>query len=172
MTKTQNCVHCSVGLRVIFTLGTILAGTHWGNAQTQGSPSSIAPNNVAALYGAESADSHSASTAPKASPVPASPEPVIPAAIAQRLEAMQAEIEALKAELRSRDNNLSTPAIVTVQPPMPTATPEPKPVEASAAKPVNEAAQTSSGLPEKAKPAEPFAYADWTWLNGTPATRT
>ncbi len=29
---------------------------------------------------------------------------------------------------------------------------------------------TENTPPEKEKPSEPFAYADWTWLNGTPRT--
>ena len=31
--------------------------------------------------------------------------------------------------------------------------------------------EARTGLPEKPKPAEPFAYADWTWLNGTPRNK-
>ena len=31
--------------------------------------------------------------------------------------------------------------------------------------------EARAGLPEKPKPSEPFAYADWTWLNGTPRNK-
>jgi outer membrane murein-binding lipoprotein Lpp len=32
--------------------------------------------------------------------------------------------------------------------------------------------QTQAATPEKPQKAEPFAFADWTWLNGTPRTKT
>src|SRR5207253_1033230 len=32
--------------------------------------------------------------------------------------------------------------------------------------------QPQAATPEKPQKAEPFAFADWTWLNGTPRTRT
>ena len=78
---------------------------------------------------------------------------------------MQAEIDALKAELKSRDANASAPSAAPA-PVTLAASPELKPVEPSAANATGDAAQTRAGLPEKPKPADPFAYADWTWLNG------
>ena len=45
--------------------------------------------------------------------------------------------------------------------------PAPTPTTAS----VDAAAQVRSGLPETPKPTEPFAYADWTWLNGNPRNK-
>src|SRR5579864_8279059 len=81
---------------------------------------------------------------------------------------MQAEIEELKAELRRS----------AVQPtPTPAAAPAPAPSSAAkAAEPAAlsatvDAAQARAGLPEKPKPADPFAYADWTWLNGNPRNK-
>jgi hypothetical protein len=90
--------------------------------------------------------------------VASTPDPEISAAVARQLAAMQAEIEALKAELKSRN-------------PSPTAAPT---GTADAASPLAPGSAVETGspaqeaaAPEKPKPADPFAYADWTWLNGT-----
>ena len=79
---------------------------------------------------------------------------------------MKAEIEALKAELKSRTQPaiVAGPAVaagsVSVGAPS---------VSSSATAELSQEAHT--GLPEKPKPSEPFAYADWTWLNGTPRNK-
>ena len=89
-------------------------------------------------------------------------------AVAKRLAAMQAEIEALKAELKNRDSNPAPPGAATVSA---TATNSfAKAAEASSSAAAN-ASLASSGAPEKPKPTEPFTYADWTWLNGTPRNK-
>ncbi len=110
------------------------------------------------------------STAAKAAPASTTADPAIPPAIADRFAAMQAEIEALKAELKSRSTNASTPTLTPVSP-APAPVTAVKTVEPSAAGTADDAAQARSGLPEKPKPAEPFAYADWTWLNGNPRNK-
>lgn len=94
----------------------------------------------------------------------------IPPAVARQLAAMQAEIEALKAELRSRDAVSMAPT-GGITSPSAAATSEAKAVELSAAKSSDATAQAPSSVPEKPKPAEPFAYADWTWLNGNPRNK-
>ncbi|HTT17960.1 MAG TPA: outer membrane beta-barrel protein [Candidatus Sulfotelmatobacter sp.] len=171
MKRTTKLMRTSKDFRSAVVFGIILSGAHWCSAQTQPQPPSAAGTPVAALYGAESPDGYGTATAPKATPAPASPDPAIPAAIAQQFAAMQAEIEALRAELKSHngDGLVVSPAAPASAAPAVTA--EPRALEASPAKPSEDTAQVPSGSPEKPKPAEPFAYADWTWLNGTPRNK-
>ncbi len=101
--------------------------------------------------------------------LPATPDPEISPAVAKQLAAMQAEIEELKAALKagsaivpaspSPKGSGSTPALAPE-----TKATEATPSRASVAPPAQEA---RTGLPEKPAPTAPFAYADWTWLNGT-----
>ncbi len=81
---------------------------------------------------------------------------------------MQAEIELLKAELKGRGaTELASPTAgassstsAPVAAAKAAAAPSPVAVEAPAQ-------EAGTGLPAKPAPTEPFAYADWTWLNGT-----
>jgi hypothetical protein len=96
------------------------------------------------------------------------PEGQIPPAIAKELEAMKARIAQLEAELKAR-------AAAPVLAPAAAA-----PAASAAAQPLATAVATvevpqqppqPSAPPKKAPPSEPFAYADWTWLNGTPRNK-
>jgi hypothetical protein len=107
---------------------------------------------------------------PPAAPA-ATPNPEISPAVAKELDAMKAEIEQLKAALKSHAapepaTSTSTAGAKSMPAPEMKA-PEPTPATAN----VDAAAQARSGLPEKPKPTEPFAYADWTWLNGNPRNK-
>ena len=77
---------------------------------------------------------------------------------------MQAEIEALKSELRNR-TSMAPPAPAAPE----TATGAGVPAPATAQPVVAEAQQASDNTAktDKPEPSAPFAYADWTWLNGT-----
>jgi len=96
----------------------------------------------------------------------ASPDEPIPPAVAKELEAMRKRIEQLESELRSRqspardsDETAGTPGTES---------------QASSAMPVSVNALVSpsqSPLPDKETKAEPFAFADWTWLNGNARTK-
>ncbi len=98
----------------------------------------------------------------------ATPDPEISPAVAKELAAMKAEIEELKAALKGR--SAAEPAAPSAGGSGSTSAPA---SAAKAAEPGSSAAsadpatRSRTGLPEKPKPAEPFAYADWTWLNGT-----
>jgi hypothetical protein len=94
----------------------------------------------------------------------------IPPAIAKELDAMKRRIEQLETELRQHQaaEQPSTAAhtakaTVAVAPAAPVAT---------AAPPEAEAWLPTSTQPAKKQPAEPFAFADFTWLNGNPRTKT
>jgi len=118
----------------------------------------------------------SASTSATTPPATPTPDPEIPPAVARELAALHAEIDALRAELRSR--NAGGPAAGTAPElatapapapnPAPALTPAPKP-----APPLTVAAapQAPPATTEKPELAAPFAFADWTWLNGNPRNK-
>jgi hypothetical protein len=142
-------------------------------AQTQTQPD--AETKVAVLHEPSPEETGAAkTTAPAAAQPAAKPDPEISPAVAKQFADMQAEIEELKAELKSRS---------TTEPASPpsggstTAAPATVPVRvASAAATTNagpavSAAQTpsdSADKPAKQPPSEPFAFADWSWMNGSP----
>jgi hypothetical protein len=95
--------------------------------------------------------------------------------VAKKLEEMEARIEQLEAELKSRP--AQAPLSAKASAPIPSAAvaaPAPAPSAltstSSATQPQGEltAAQTTAAPPGK---EEPFADADWTWLNGNPRTK-
>jgi hypothetical protein len=82
------------------------------------------------------------------------------AVIMKELQAMKERIAQLEAELRSRNGSPAlTPAVATVQ--------QPEPPQKPSARQNGEQVVP----PGIATLAEPFAYADWTWLNGTPRNK-
>ena len=102
------------------------------------------------------------------------PDPEISPAVAREVAAMKAQIEQLKAALKSHaatePATSTTPTGSELSSPVTALEPKAKePVSSSAS--VDAAAQAGSGLPAKPAPAEPFAYADWTWLNGNPRNK-
>ena len=140
----------------------------YGQAQEQ----AAAPIKVAALH-ALSPDGpvrDGGATAPAPSATAATADPEISPAVAKQLAAMQAEIEELRAELKNR--SAAEPATTSATGPVPTApaiappTPTPAPAVVVARQATDPAAKANQ--PE---PAAPFAYADWTWLNGNPRNK-
>jgi Putative beta-barrel porin-2, OmpL-like. bbp2 len=128
---------------------------------------SEAQPKVAALGEAGSDDKNgSKSTAPVNSPSAGASDQEISPAVARQLAALQAEIDQLKAELKGRNSTEAAPSSLAPEPvPVP-----PSEAKASEAAPVTAAVeqpQAAAASAEKPEPAAPFAYADWTWLNGT-----
>ena len=127
-----------------------------------------APATVAGLNDPQPGDApRDASTASSSTPTPV--DPAIPLAIARELAAMKAEIEALKAELKSR--SASDPTLVAGPVPatgsLPAALPETQTAAMVSAAAGGNGQESRTGLRAKPEPEAPFAYADWTWLNGT-----
>ena len=80
--------------------------------------------------------------------------------VTRELEAMRARIDELEKELKARD---ATPLSVTAQSPSdPQQTADQQPPTAS---------KETSVPAEQSGPSAPFAYADWTWLNGNPRNK-
>ncbi|MGB8524960.1 MAG: outer membrane beta-barrel protein [Candidatus Acidiferrales bacterium] len=100
----------------------------------------------------------------------------IPPAVAKKLEAMEARIEQLEAELRARPAAAQPdqPKVVAAawSPSAPTTTsaiaaaPSTQVIAQAQREPAS--AQTPDAAPGK---VEPFSDADWTWLNGNPRTK-
>lgn len=89
------------------------------------------------------------------------------AQILQELERMRTRIQELEARLKQRSEKSADAS---------TAVPTPLSSNAiassSLASPVaTSSAQTEAAPPPKPEKAEPFAFADWTWLNGNPRTK-
>jgi len=128
-------------------------------AQTAAPPD--APTKVAALHepAADVAPARAATT----------PDPQSSLDLAKELAAMKARIELLEAELKSR--TLSGPTLVagpaSAAGSMSAAAPGAKADAVSSSATADMPQESRTGLPEKPAPSEPFAYADWTWLNGT-----
>ncbi|HUD66347.1 MAG TPA: outer membrane beta-barrel protein [Candidatus Sulfotelmatobacter sp.] len=161
--NTQLCKTLAIAaLSLVSTLSLVLNAAQRCDAQTN----PPTQTNVALLSDplpAETArDGGSNNSAAKTAPAPATLDPEISPAVAKQLAAMQAEIEELKAELkRSTAQPIPTAAAPTSAPSSAEKAAEPAALSA----PVD-AAQSRTGLPEKPAPTQPFAYADWTWLNG------
>ena len=143
-----------------------------GFAQTQAQPD--APAKVALLHAPTPEEpAHGGGTPSNPPPAgAATPDPEITPAVAKELAAMKAEIEELKAELRGHTATAPAPA------PTPAAEPTIKATETVPAHPnadpvvstAQQAADTPAN-PGKPEPTVPFAYADWTWLNGNPRNK-
>ena len=163
--NTQLCRVLGVAaLSVFLTVSLVLATTQRCDAQTKSTQT-----NVAALVDplpAETARDGGANNS-AAKTAPATPDPDVSPALAKQLAAMQAEIEQLKAELRNRGRAEPAPASPT-GPATSTTGPAPPPPAAGAQPPapVEQQASDSAAKPEQPEPSAPFAYADWTWLNG------
>ena len=160
-----------------FGMGMFLA-----SAAVQG----VAAQTVAALHQPPAAvavhdDAKTSNTAPGAPAV--TPDPDVPPAVARQLAAMQAEIEELKAALKSRDAvepvamvpataatgpaTLTTPAPAAPETAVAVAPPSPAPIE----KAVVQAANDASAASTKKEKIAPFSDWDWTWLNGNPRNK-
>lgn len=87
------------------------------------------------------------------------------AELLKELESMRSRILELEAQLRAQSGEASQ----ATDPSSPALTPVSLHTPAGATPVPATEAQTT---PEEKKPAEPFAFADWTWLNGNPRTKT
>jgi Putative beta-barrel porin-2, OmpL-like. bbp2/Carboxypeptidase regulatory-like domain len=128
---------------------------------------------------AAAADTTAATTVPATTATTEVADPALPPSVTRALAAMQARIEQLENQLKSRQ--------ATEQPsPTATTTPEKAVAPASPAatanqqvamvQPQNESTSAPAAAAQApAAPAvdnvTPFAYADWTWLNGTARTK-
>ena len=94
----------------------------------------------------------------------AAPTAVAPADVARELAALKARVEQLELLLKATATP-TPPATVVAGPAMALAPAAPaSPQDASSA-------PKAAAAPQKPEPSAPFAYADWTWLNGNARTK-
>ena len=121
--------------------------------------------NTAAPTGT-SANSTASSTQPANST-----ETEATAAIMKELAAMEARIEELEAALKARDAAAPPAAAPAAATPAPGANAPTVAVSAPAQTPTDAAANAAPAVksfdPQKQTQSDPFAWADWTWMNGT-----
>ncbi len=175
--KTTNTLPCTTTLAAKFlamsVLCLVILQASLSHAQTQAQPKNQI--KLAKLDEPAKTSSENAAEAKRAETPAAAPDLGVSSFdIAKELAVMKARIEQLEAELKGRA--ATTPASSTA-----VAGPKSTPVTGVEAKPTESAstaasvdpaaAQARTGLPEKPKPADPFAYADWTWLNGNPRNK-
>jgi hypothetical protein len=138
-----------------------------------------APTKVAKLHepaeGAPAADTGAAAnTTPSRAAEPA--EPGVPPAVARELEAMKLRILQLETELKGRAASDQPPAVANSAmangSEAPAAPVAPAPTSATMSNSVASPPSPQEATPAAPAPAPevdnvtPFAYADWTWLNG------
>ena len=95
-------------------------------------------------------------------------DPEIPPAVQKQLQLMQLRISQLEQQLGEKGKTVATPTMATGT--APAASPLTNASTASISETVSaqpQSASPDSTKPEKPAPSVPFAYADWTWLNGT-----
>ena len=165
--------------RIFFSLIVVLSFTcmHAEQAYAQGSMQSNSGEKVAALHNpapeASDADASGAKT-PAVDGTATAAAPEASAEVLKELTAMKARIEQLEAELKSRTGATQPDGVAAGVATKSESTTE-NPDRANAEPVTSAAAQTSSDSAAtgttKQPPAEPFAYADWTWLNGTARTK-
>jgi len=99
----------------------------------------------------------------------AAPADVLAPEVARELEAMKARIELLEMQLKASGAGVKPASVDAVAK---SADPAPAPVTPSpATPPVQDSTSTAAPAAPAVDTETPFAYADWTWLNGTPRNK-
>jgi hypothetical protein len=98
-------------------------------------------------------------------------EEPIPPAVMKEPQAMKKRIEQLEAELSKRDAHQPPTQLVEETASGP-GVPDTRIGSASFVQPQGESTTPATTQPEQPQTAEPFAFTDWTWLNGTARTKT
>ena len=105
---------------------------------------------------------------------PSATNAALPQEVLQELDAMKKRIEQLESELKQQEAKAQPAAAVqSANVATPPAIPKTKTVESTSTGTVS-ASVAENGSNAGSKPAKeaPFAFADWTWLNGNPRTIT
>jgi Putative beta-barrel porin-2, OmpL-like. bbp2 len=98
----------------------------------------------------------------------------VPQEVLQELDAMKKRIEQLESQLKQQGSVVPTPAQTAVasSPAVRTSAAGPNNGPSPSPAPTAQALSTQESAPAaKPQPAEPFSFADWTWLNGNPRTK-
>ncbi len=171
----------AVLVAAIFSLGFVETQRCWAQADSQSS----APKEFARAGDSQPLPNATPSTSPntrESSSQPAKPsEEEIPPAVAKQLEAMEKRIEELEAALKARDAAAKPSATAAVAPPSESSSTSP-PTIVEQTQQQTPGASPGPGLtsatpaatpaspnfePQTQTQSDPFAYADFTWLNGS-----
>ena len=147
----------------------------YAQAQTQLEPQTVARANDPARTASASSEVNTTKAASAAAPA----EEPLPPAVARELEIMKARISQLEEELKRRPSGESPAARSTIEPSpadsaapaVATASPVPEPVQTQRESTSAPAAAAQAPAVPAVDNVIPFAYADWTWLNGTPRNK-
>ena len=150
-TRQRRCAAtsaCAVAILIAICLCTVAPRVH---AQT-----TVADNKAAGLPAASSSSVAAAPGAPNTN-----------AEVLEELARMRARIQELEAMLKAQ--GVSTAAGTPSNSPSPAR--DANFVSVSAARPASPSIAPQAATPEVKKPADPFAFADFTWLNGNARTK-
>jgi len=152
-------------LAVILGLAFVQTPTCRAQADSQSSaPKLLAAANDPAQPSPASAASAAPAGKSDPSSQPAAAAPEIPAAVAKQLEAMEKRIEELEAALKSRDAAAQLAAASTLS-----ANPAAQQAVPAGGAPAAEASAAPAATtfePQKQTKSDPFAFGDFTWMNG------
>ena len=117
---------------------------------------------------ASAANTGGSSTSAAAAPT----DPAAPSDLTKELEAMKERIEELETELKRRAATDQPPATPPVSPVIAGAPATPTATAVHGQAPA-ESSRSAAAVapPQKPVPSEPFAFADWTWMNGNPRNK-
>jgi hypothetical protein len=137
------------------------------SAQTQ---EQIADSSARAQTQNATPDASAAGTTASAATAKAA-DPVIPADVVKELEAMRARIDQLEKELKARDGASSVATSAATPASQAADSGDSSSASSASADPAQEHRTGLPHPPANPTPSEPFAYADWTWLNGNPRNK-
>ena len=162
----------ATGVMFLAIFALCLAFAQGSRCYAQAQDQSPAPAKVAELNDPGKPSSNGSGdvgTTPSAAPAPtvAAPDPAVSAAVAKELEALKARIEQLELQLKGNAAPVQpSPAGAVAN----ASAPAPALAAALPAQP-QESTPAPAAKPEKPEPTVPFAFADWTWLNGNPRNK-
>jgi hypothetical protein len=162
------------GTMFLVTFVVWLTFVQGSTAYAQAQDQSPAPAKVAKLNDPEKPSalgSADVGSTPSTSPAPtvAASDPAASAAVTKELEALKARIEQLELQLKV-NAALGQPSPASAGAVANASEPAPALAAASPERP-QESTPASAATPAKPEPTVPFAYADWTWLNGNPRNK-
>src|SRR5580700_7322504 len=160
---------------IAFSIAFALAPRCHAQAQAQThAPTEVAKLNETARPSAdETARGAGATSSGSPAGSPAAADPDIPPAVAKELEAMKERIAELEAALKGRatpEQPVATPAAPRA-PAMESSSIATSPVQGQAPAESSSSSAAAAIPQKKAPPSEPFAFADWTWMNANPRNK-
>ncbi len=172
---TKTLLWRNIPVSACFPLSMFCLASWAGPCYAQTGAQTSVPAKVAILH-APSSDGSGAGTGDSTAPAtaqPAAAPDAVPLALEKELAEMKARMEQIETQLMELKTHAatapasSTSAAVSKSAPVTESGTKATDVESSTASVNPPTQEARTGLPGKPAPTQPFAYADWTWLNGT-----